>query len=47
MSLCHFVPDCHFKWWFGLTPGLDASGSGGLKGSYNFYAELPEHDGLA
>ena len=30
MSLCHFVQDCHFKWWFGLTPGLDASGSAGL-----------------
>lgn len=47
MSLCHFAQDCHFKWWFGLTPGLDTSGSCGLQGSYKFYAELPEPDGLA
>lgn len=47
MSLCHFVQDCHFKWRFGFTPELDASGSGGLQGSCNFYAELPERSELA
>lgn len=47
MSRCHFAQDCHFKWWFGLTPGLDVSGSERLKGSCNFYAEHPECSELA